>query len=141
MDNKKIYKQFGTLFWWTLTLLPLIVVLINFIGYHLTFNSGITSAQELSNYHYDTNGNFIYILEDYMLDNNFNFSAYSMGMFNAFWNDMFNLIGVRNYDYLNVLFGWMTSVQFYHLLFDFIVWLPRFFHSILDKGVGKVEGK
>lgn len=139
MDNRKWYNRFSTIFWWGLTILPLIVVLIQFIGYHLTFNSGISTAQELVNYHGNSDGNFIYILEDYMLDNQFNFSAYSMGIFNSFWYDMFYLLGIRNCDYLNILFGWMTSVQFYHLCFDFVVWLPKFFHIILDKGMSKIE--
>ena len=60
MDNKKWYKRFGTLFWWFFTILPLIIALFYFIGYHLTFNSGISSASDLANYHANTLGMFEY---------------------------------------------------------------------------------
>ena len=39
MDNKKWYKKFATIFWWAFTIMPLLVALIYFIGYHLTFTS------------------------------------------------------------------------------------------------------
>ena len=51
MDNKKWYKRFAVVFWWSFTILPLLCFIIYFIGYHLTFNSGISSSTDLTLYH------------------------------------------------------------------------------------------
>lgn len=138
MDNRKWYNRFASIFWWCLTILPLIIALIYFIGFHLTFNSGMTSAIELSNYHQEFNGNFLNYLEDVLMEN-IMFGDWCLPFVNTMFFDLFNSLGVVDFDYLGVLFGWMVSVQFYHLLFDFIVWLPQWFHRIMEKGMDKLS--
>lgn len=129
MDNKKWYKRFGTLFWWLFTIMPLLVALIQFIGYHLTFNSGIASATELANYHDLSSGNYFAILSD-TLDN---FDLINISFFKSTFSNLFNVMGVTNYTTLGILLSFMVSVSIYHLAFDLFTWLPCFFHKLLDK--------
>ena len=140
MDNKRWYSRFGTIFWWCLAILPLLVVLIQFIGFHLTFNSGISSASDLVNYHSDTNGNFWYILYSYFddgiygTDNLYGFTDFIfMPIFHMF-DSLFD--GVFEYNDSSVIVGllsWMTSVAFYHVLFDFAVWIFNWIHALFDR--------
>lgn len=143
MDNKKWYSRFGTIFWWSLAILPLIVVLIHFIGYHLTFNSGITTSQDLIAYHNSEYGDFWYILSTKIgIDSASKFGNITFPFLIDTFDNLFDLMGfVDEYYPISMLLAYMTSVAFYHLIFDFMVWLPRFFHNILEKGVGKLEGK
>ena len=136
MDNKRWGKRFSTIFWWSLTILPLIVALIYFIGYHLTFNSGINTAQELADYHSHVNGNFLYILDNYIrfANNNGNvFELFTLPFLRIAFTNLFTSLSVSKNVLLGALFGWMASVQMYHLLFDFFAWLPRLFHSWMDR--------
>lgn len=129
MDSKKWYKRFGTLFWWFFTIMPLLVALIQFIGYHLTFNSGIASATELASYHNMSSGSFYDILTNTL--NNFDFL--SISFFDNTFISLFNIIGISNYNSLGILLSFMVSVSIYHLIFDLFTWLPCFFHKLLDK--------
>lgn len=134
MDNKKWGSRFSTIFWWGLTILPLIIVLIQFIGYHLTFNSGISTASDLSSYHSMANGDFFKIFDFYSTNSEINFSEISLGFFSNMYDNLFSILGLNDVVFVPGLLAWMTSVQFYHLIFDFIVWLPRWFHKIMGKG-------
>lgn len=129
MDNKKWYKRFGTIFWWLLTILPIIVALIQFVGYHLTFNSGISVASDLASYHDLASGNYFDILSNTLAD----FDLISIDLFDNTFSDLFNIIGVDNYLTLGYLMSFMVSVQIYHLIFDLFAWLPCFFHKLLEK--------
>ena len=133
MDNKRWGKRFSTIFWWTLTILPLIVVLVQFIGYHLTFNSGITTAEELSSYHNDSTGDFISIFLWYLDDGDYVFGMFSLPFLQNVFIDLFHTLHINGENALGILFGWMASVQMYHLCFDFFAWLPRLFHSWMDR--------
>ena len=129
MDNKKWYKRFGTLFWWAFTILPVIVALIQFTGYHLTFNSGISSATDLASYHNNSIGGFYNILANVLND----FDLINMSIFKTTFSNLFDLIGITNYSVFAILMSFMVSVQVYHLIFDLFAWLPMFFHKLLEK--------
>lgn len=141
MDNKKWYSRFGTIFWWVLTVLPLIVTLVHFIGYHFAFNSGISSATDLMVYQNGLEGDFFYLLSNYCIGGDFTFYEIQLPFINTMYVSLFGLLDIDSIGLptLASLLGWMTSVAFYHLLFDFIVWLPRWMHNILEKGVGKID--
>ena len=129
MDNKKWYKKFATIFWWVITILPLIVALIQFGGYHMTFNSGISTAQELANYHDLASGNFYQILNGTLT----NFDNITMLGLKQTFSGLFNVLGVSNYNDLGILFGYMLSIQMYHLLFDMLVFFIHLIHSYTDE--------
>lgn len=136
LDNKRWYKRISTCFWFLLASLPFIVALIQFIGYHLTFNSGISSASDLASYHSNVVGSFDSILLNLVTNwKNFAFPF----MFNLF-NDLFSYMGLTD-NVLMILsgcFSWFVCVYFIELLVDFIIWLPRWFHSLLEKGFDKI---
>lgn len=129
MDNKKWYKKIATIFWWVLTILPVLVALIYFIGYHLTFNSGINQATELAEYQTMVNGNFGTYLTN-LLQNEFN--ILSINSLNTMFSNLFNIIGVSDNTTLGILFGYMLSIQLYHLLFDCLVFFIHLIHSFTD---------
>lgn len=129
MDNKKWYKKFATIFWWIITILPLVVALIQFGGYHMTFNSGISTAQELANYHDMTSGNFYQILNGTLT----NFDNITMLGLKQTFSGLFNILGVSSYNELGILFGYMLSVQMYHLLFDMLVFFIHLIHNYTDE--------
>lgn len=129
MDNRKMYKKIATLFWWILTALPLIVALLYFIGYHFAFNNGMATAVELASYHDDGFGNFYNFL-----DVNEGI-VYDFGMSNLtdMFQNLFRILGVADYVILGSLFGYMLSIQVYHLLFDCLVFFIHLIHNFMDK--------
>lgn len=135
MDNKRWYSRYGTIFWWTLAILPLVVTLIHFVGYHLAFNSGISVWTDLQLYQSAEQGNFFYLLGYYCLNGDFTFYEIQL----PFINDMYlNLFQVLDIDTIGLgtlasLFGWMTSVAFYHVVYDFSVWIFNWIHSFFDR--------
>lgn len=133
MDNKRWGKRFSTIFWWCLTILPLLVILIQFIGYHLTFNSGISSASDLASYHSDSNGDFFVIFNLYLNPSFNKFNTFGMPFVRNAFLEVFNSLGISGASNLATLFGFMASVQIYHLLFDFFAWLPRLFHNWMER--------
>lgn len=134
MDNKRWGKRFSTIFWWSLAILPLIIVLIYFVGYHLTFNSGITSQNELALYHNNQYGSFAYIFEKVLFgDEPFSFYEMQLPYINTMYYNLFNLLEIDYTSCLASLFGWMTSVFFYHVIFDVAVWIFRFCHNLMER--------
>lgn len=128
MDNKKWYKRFGTIFWWAFAILPLIITLIYFIGYHLTFNSGITSALELSSYHTNSSGSFLVYLDSVCLD----MQSWCPGVLLTGFNGLFNAFNVTNTT-LSFLCAWFIFSNIIHLLIDICVYIFHKMHNILEK--------
>lgn len=124
-----VQKNTDTIFWWVLTILPVLIALIYFIGYHLTFNSGINTAQELAEYQTMVDGNFGSYLTS-LLQNEFN--ILSINSLNTMFSNLFNIIGVNDNTTLGILFGYMLSIQLYHLLFDCLVFFIHLLHSFTD---------
>ena len=132
MDNKRWYSRFGTIFWWSFAILPLIAVLIEFIGYHLTFNSGISTSADLIAYQSASQGSFIVIFKKNLEV----FSSFEISYLRTMFVNLFQRIGVNQFEssqYLAPLFAWMTSVAFYHVLFDFSVWIFNWIHSLFER--------
>lgn len=133
MDNKKWGKRFSTIFWWSLAILPLIVVLIQFIGYHLTFNSGISNASDLANYHMDYEaGDFTYLLYYYFEDSYYSISNWIIRPIRDMYFSLFRVLNITD-STIAYLLSWMTSVFFYHVIFDVSVWIFKMLHSWLDR--------
>lgn len=136
MDNKKWGKRFSTIFWWTLTILPLIIALIYFIGYHFTFNSGITSATDLASYHVNVNGSYLDYLSEICFNNEYSFITFDplcLPFIKDMFSSLFSTLDIDYYDFFPVLFSWMASVQLYHVMYDVCVWIFRIIHSWLER--------
>lgn len=131
MDNKKWYKRISTCFWFMLAILPFIVTLIQFIGYHFTFNSGISSGSDLADYHSIVSGSYDNILLRFLNNwKNFNISF----IYDAFYS-VFGQLGFTG-NVLNILsgcFGWFVTVYFIEVIVDFVVWLPKLIHSFMER--------
>lgn len=131
MDNKKWYKRISTCFWFFLAILPFVVAIIQFIGYHLTFNSGISSATDLADYHSIVTGSFDNILLSFLNNwKNYNISF----IYDAFYG-VFGQLGFsgNNLMILSGCFGWFASVYFIEVIVDFVIWLPRLIHSFMER--------
>lgn len=131
MDNKKWYKRISTCFWFFLAILPFIVTLIQFIGFHLTFNSGISSGSDLADYHSIITGSYPNILSSFISYwNSFNISF----IYNAFYSVFVQLGYTGNaLVIISGCFAWFTTVYFIEIIVDFVVWLPKLIHSFMER--------
>lgn len=127
-SNKKWYKRIDVCFWFVLTGLPFIFMLVLFIGFCFSGNH-ITTDTDLLSYFNSFLSSFS---SDYSSIVSF-FDTLSMDFLNDMFSDLFNLLSVNNYLLLGSIFGYMLSITFYHLLFDFIAWLPKIFGKWLHK--------
>lgn len=129
MDNKKWYKKFMTIFWCSLTALPFILILIYFIGYHLTFNSGINTANELATYHSINYGTFDYVVNSVGSDFGSYVPLFMVNTFDGFFSNVFN---INNHLNMANLFAWCLWVQVIHLLFDMLAFFIHLIHDFMD---------
>lgn len=127
-SNKKWYKRIDFVFWFVLTGFPFIFLLILFVGFCFSGNH-LTDYTDLLSYFNafisDLSTNYSVIIDF--------FDKLSMDFLNDMFQNLFNLLGVNNYVILGSIFGYMLSITFYHLLFDFIAWLPKIFSKWLHK--------
>lgn len=129
MDNKKWYKRFGTIFWWVFAILPLLIALIYFIGYHLTFNSGINSALELSNYHTMVSGDYLTYLDSICVG----FESWTPTLLINAFSGLFGAFNVVS-NTLNIICAWFLFSQIIHLLIDIVVFVFHKMHCLLERG-------
>ena len=129
MDNKKWYKRFGTIFWWVFAILPLLIALIYFIGYHLTFNSGITTALELSEYHTLSSGDYLTYLDSVCTD----MSVWCPTILVNGFSGLYGAFNVSS-NTLNVICAWFVFSNIIHLLLDICVFVFHKMHCLLERG-------
>lgn len=128
MDNKKWYKRFGTIFWWIFAILPLLIALIYFIGYHLTFNSGISTAVELSAYHTNASGNFITYLDSVCTD----MGSWCPSLLTNAFSGLFGAFNVTNAT-LDFICAWFVFSNIIHLLLDICVYVFQKMHNFVER--------
>ena len=128
---KKYYKKVDITFWFIMMALPILIFLIRFVGLcfsgsHLITLSDINTLN--SSISVGSYSLFSSICED--------FSVFGM----SFISDIFTSLATDlSIDIAFVyLFTYMSSIVFYHLLLDIIVFVPKFFHSFLRR-VDKYE--
>lgn len=128
MKTKKFYRKCDIIFWFVFMGLPIIVYLIRLVG--ISFNH-INEYNDLVSYvDYISNNNALILgktIED--------FSLFNMD----FLTNMFSDLGsnfISNPNALAVfamLFGFMASIVFYHLILDILLFMPKFFHNFLRR--------
>lgn len=130
MDNKKWHKRIAEIFWWSFTALPILLFLIAIIGMSLnTHITDVTNYTDVWEYYfsmYDSNVLFKPILFC---------GNISIPILKDVFVSFFELFNMST-DISNVLacvFGFMVSVQFYHLLFDIVAWLFIKLHCLLER--------
>lgn len=128
MDNKKWYKRFGTIFWWVFAVLPLIIALIYFIGYHLTFNSGIDTASELSAYHSMASGNYFTYLDSTCTS----ISSWTPSILINGFNGLYGAFNITNTT-ISILSAWFVFSAIIHLLLDICVFVFHKMHCFIER--------
>lgn len=130
-DSKKVGKKFSTIFWWLLTIAPFITLIFAFVGavINIGFSNG-SAHLDASDYLSYINGTFNdYELYNWCFNMWDNFSIPNLR--NAFEN-LFDILGISENSLIAYAFGFMVSVQVYHLIFDIICWLPKQAHNLMD---------
>lgn len=119
-DNSKWSKRFSSIVWGVLTFLPFIILIIGFIVWTIQLKE---SQYVIDNF------------SDYIISFNFGlfnyFEDFSLPFINDMMTSLFDILGVS--DLIALAFAWAISVQFYHLIFDFICWLPKLFHKWYER--------
>lgn len=129
MDNKKWYKKYATIFWFSLAIMPFIVALIEFIGGFLIHWTEITQYSDIKSYIMNNNDFYSIICGQAT-----NFSNFTPSTIYHAYEDLFNIWGVIGGPrYLAYLFGWFTFTYLIHVVVDILIWLPKLFHSWLDR--------
>ena len=142
MDNKRMYKRLSTCFWFLLATmlfwLPIIFTIFS-VFLHLENNDDF-------NHFYVNDQSFL--LHDFLnvLGNGFLGDVFE-NMPLPFIKDMIlNLFNIFELDssfavywWISSALAWFITTYFYELIVDFITWLPRWCHNMLEKGVGKID--
>lgn len=128
-DNKKWGTRFSTIFWWALSILPFIYIMVVLIGCIANFNTlggtPVTSDTLTSCFNYS--------IQNAMQQCINTFSIYCItDVVNAL-RSCFTHIGVSAPSFWGVTIGYMVTVACVHLVFDILVWLPNLAHYVLDR--------
>lgn len=129
-ENERLSNKLNSIFWFVLTTLPLIILLIVFI---------FVLPQNAKSYDFANNN-----ISDFIGDS-FDNSSFYENIFNQFNNfsipytyDTFESIFTNTFDISNstpivYLFGWMLSVQVYHLIYDVLKFIIGWCHHLIEK--------
>lgn len=139
MDNKKWYKRISTCFWFLLaTMMFWLPLIMSIFSYFLHIENSEVSLQNV--YHYGVN------VLDNVLSSFFGGDRFELMPLPFIYEMFYNLFEILSFDmsysvnvWSCVALSWFATVYFFELLVDFVVWLPRWFHSLLEKGVGKID--
>lgn len=129
MDSKKVYKKLGTWFWWILTALPLILLIGYLIACIVNLNTQGGSPLTIEDmFDYWASLDIKGILDSDL------FTSLNYLIPNVLTNGMETIltnIGVSS-TYLAIILSWGISIQFYHIIFDIMVWLPHKLHEFME---------
>lgn len=126
MDNKKWYKRITTCFWFLLASMPIWLTAIQCILIYLihTDSLSLTDIQSfISSIDYS----------NYLTNNSNLFISYTPTFITNMWTSVFNSIGGITDNAFALCFSWFTWVYLIHVLLDVAIWLPKMFHSWLDR--------
>lgn len=128
-DNKKYGKRFSTIFWWCLTIAPIIYAVGVFVASIINIGFSNGSAHMTST---AFSGYFDYIGE-YIGNLTTPFENLIWGDLNSTISEVFTSIFNVNNGFLNMCFTWALQVQLLHILFDVMCYVPKFAHYLLEK--------
>lgn len=127
MESKKVNKKLNSILWFALYSLPLLVLLISYVGYLATFKeTGVSD----------------FINDNTLFDNSLNLVNSIFGQFNwTFIKDSlvsvfdlleFNITGNLS-EFLLIFFTWFIQLAFIHILVDVLVFIPRALHNLMER--------
>lgn len=127
MDNKKWYNRFATIFWWSLAILPLLFIVVTLIGTVANFNTlGGTSATAIT-----LSDTFSTVLANAFTNISF-FENLTIPALSDTFSGLANVLSIPNPTVFGIIFGYMLSVNVYHVIFDVLVWLPHKAHCLME---------
>lgn len=135
MDNKRWNNRFGTIFWWCVTIAPILIIIWAMIVALVNYNRlGGTAENQTTIYNYCKN--FIYQNE------NNNIFTLTNGLYtivpNFLKTSMKALFGIilqetsEASDILGNMISYMVWIQLIHLLYDFLKWVPNMAHELIE---------
>lgn len=127
MDNKKWYNRVATCFWFFLATLPLWVAILQYIMQYIGVPEGMSTMPNFKSF-------FLITAETETA-----FRDFIPSFISNLFDNLCDILDENNLYTFYVYMAWFTWTYFLHLMVDFIVWLPKWFHNILDKGVGKID--
>lgn len=123
MESKKVSKKLNTIFWYTIYSLPLLFLFVYFIGYLAIFKE--TGAVP------STSVNVVFS------EINNIFSGFTWGVIKDTLNSVLNSIGFTVSGdistFVILIFTWFVQFSFIHILIDFLLFIPRFFHNVFER--------
>ena len=126
MKAKKFYRKCDILFWFIMMSLPIIVFLIRFIGL-CSSGSHLTDLNDINSLNSSISSGSYTLFRSTCQ----NFSVFGMSFIRNIFNSLAtDLIIDDAYVYL---MSYMSSIVFYHLILDILVFVPKFFHSFLRR--------
>lgn len=129
MDSKRTYKKLSTWFWWILTALPVIILIGYIIAFIVNLNTqNSTSLTGLKVYEYWIDLDIYNLLDTSLFTD---LKSLIPNVLNNAMTTILNDIGV-NSPYLAIILSWGISMQFYHVIFDIMVWLPHKCHELME---------
>lgn len=142
MDSKRTYKRISTIFWFLLATmlfwLPILMMICtSFIDFtnNQNFNSFYAADQSF------LLNDFLHILGNGFLGDVF--ETMPLPFIKDMILDLFNIFELDSsfavYWWISSALAWFITAYFYELIVDFLVWLPRWCHEMLNKGVGKID--
>lgn len=123
MDNKKTYKKFGTIFWWSLTILPIILALLYFLAVQFNITESIS---DVGNYHQTNFNAFDYAIKHSLVRE-----------YTPQWliTSCRNVVGQFNinltFEFSDIL-AWAIWVQMIHFLYDVLTYVFKLIHEMLE---------
>jgi len=127
MDNKKWYKKFATIFWWTISILPILVIILVMIGAILNIKEQNLNTTDLTTYMNDTIYNNVFYSNCFTL-----FENISISYLTTMFSNLANIIGVSHNTIIGIILGYMLSIAVYHLLFDLLVFFIHLIHEYCE---------
>ena len=130
LDNKKWYKKYATIFWFSLAIMPILITLIQTIGSYIIHWGDSVSYTDINSF-LSTNGFWLFLE-----DNATRFGNFTPTTLKDAYSGLFNSWGGITQDsqlILGYIFGWFTFTYLIHIIVDVMIWLPKLFHSWLER--------
>lgn len=131
MESTKITKKLNTIFWWTFSVLPLLIILVYFIMGIINLNTqnNALSGNDLLSYFNTTN------LTDLINSNLlWRFNLYMPSWLTTPLANLFDNVGINESELFVLVIGWFIMAHICHLLTDVLLLVIRWGHKLLERG-------
>lgn len=131
MESKQLTRKLNTIFWWTLSVLPLLIILVYFIMGIVNLNTQGTSLSGTDLQTYFNATNLTDLINSNLL---WRFNLYIPSWLSTPIDSLFTTFGVNETELYILVFGWFIMVEMVHLLIDVLLFVIRWVHDLLERG-------